>query len=450
MFPIENGGYSMAYVVKRNSRYTGYYRKEGKPKSVGTFSSRAKALQAGFLAEEGALDILPTNQPTLNSYAQDLLNRTDVRLSTKKTYLILLKKYAIPTLGATRISAVKRQDIRELLDSLKKEGVSPSTISHLKTALGYLFRQAVEDEVIQSNPTHRIKTPTTKPDPTYTLDPKDFQAILKNLPTDGARLFARFLIGSGLRFGEATELRVKDFNFISKEVYVRRTVADIGKELNRGKRFAVVEATKNGEKRTVILSQSLISEIKRFVTTNNLTKEDLVFCKTQVLAEGKLVSPTKSVGRKKAYTVGSRTFQHGTTYSYNVGGCRCIACQQAVKEYRHQYRKDKAKGKAESHSKSDSKSHIKSQSHSKSEDYLPRDRWRTTWNEAITKSGIGWYPKTHDLRHANATLLLKKGVDVHEVKERLGHQSITTTERYLHRVRHQQSKAAEVVNDYLE
>jgi site-specific recombinase XerD len=46
--------------------------------------------------------------------------------------------------------------------------------------------------------------------------------------------------------------------------------------------------------------------------------------------------------------------------------------------------------------------------------------------------------------------LLKNGVDVHEVKERLGHQSIVTTERYLHRIRHQQSNAAEVVNDYLE
>ena len=92
------------------------------------------------------------------------------------------------------------------------------------------------------------------------------------------------------------------------------------------------------------------------------------------------------------------------------------------------------------------------QSHSKSnsESHLPRDKWRAIWNEAINKSGIGWYPTTHDLRHANATILLKNGVDVHEVKERLGHQSIVTTERYLHRIRHQQSKAAEVVNDYLE
>ena len=81
--------------------------------------------------------------------------------------------------------------------------------------------------------------------------------------------------------------------------------------------------------------------------------------------------------------------------------------------------------------------------------HLSRTKWRTIWNEAIEKSGIGWYPKTHDLRHANATQLLKKGVDVHEVKERLGHQSITTTERYLHRIRHQQSKAGELADEYL-
>jgi len=82
--------------------------------------------------------------------------------------------------------------------------------------------------------------------------------------------------------------------------------------------------------------------------------------------------------------------------------------------------------------------------------HMPRDVWRTTWNKAIAKSAIGWFPRTHDLRHANATQLLKNGVDVHEVKERLGHQSIKTTERYLHRLRSHQSKASESANGYLE
>ena len=442
----------MAYVVKRNSRFTGYYRHEetGKAKSVGTFSSRAKALQAGLLAEEGSLDVLPEYQDTVATYVEQLMKRNDVRLATKRHYLILLKKYAIPVIGGGKVASIKKHQIRKMFDTLQSEGVSPSTIAHLKTALSYLFRQAVDDEVIQVNPAHRIKTPTSRPDPTYTLEAKDFSKVLKKLPTEGSRLFSRFLVGSGLRFGEATELRVKDFNFQSKEVYVRRSVSDVGKELNNGERFLIVPATKNGHKRTVTLSTSLVAEIKAFVTAKALSKEELVFSKHLVIDEGKIVSPSESKG--KPYKEGNKTFQHATAYSYNVGGCRCSQCKQAVKEYRSQYRKDKAKGKGESlsRSQSNSRSTSRSQSNSGSERHLPRDRWRTTWNEAITQSGIGWYPKTHDLRHANATLLLKGGVDVHEVKERLGHQSITTTERYLHRIRHQQSKAAEVVNDYLE
>jgi len=433
----------MAYAVKRKGRFTAYYRQDGKVKSVGTFSSRAKALNAGLLAEEGEFNLMPENQKTFNSYLQQLATSADIRVITRKTYLTLLKKYAQPSLGHKRISAITKKDIKTLFDNLASQGISPSTISHLKTSLGSLFRLAVDDEAIATNPTHRIRIANPKPDPTYTLEPQDFHKILKNLPTDGSILLARFLIASGCRYGEATELRVKDFNFQSKEVYIRRTVSDVGCNYHsEGKRFLVVPATKNGNKRTVVLSKALLAEIKAFVKAKALAKEDLVFSKHLVEKPSKLGSPTKSVG--KPYTIGSRTFQHATAYSYNVGGCRCEACKQAVREYRNHYRKDKGNGKVESLSKSESHSKSTSESH------LPRDKWRAIWNEAINKSGIGWYPTTHDLRHANATQLLKNGVDVHEVKERLGHQSIVTTERYLHRIRHQQSNAAEVVNDYLE
>ena len=39
---------------------------------------------------------------------------------------------------------------------------------------------------------------------------------------------------------------------------------------------------------------------------------------------------------------------------------------------------------------------------------------------------------THDLRHAHASWLLAGGADLQVVKERLGHASIATTEKYLH------------------
>jgi site-specific recombinase XerD len=81
--------------------------------------------------------------------------------------------------------------------------------------------------------------------------------------------------------------------------------------------------------------------------------------------------------------------------------------------------------------------------------HLPRDTWRRVWKQAVTNAGIDWLPRTHDLRHANATVMLKNGVDLHEVKERLGHSSIRTTEGYLHRMKSQQSKASDAVSEFL-
>jgi site-specific recombinase XerD len=39
--------------------------------------------------------------------------------------------------------------------------------------------------------------------------------------------------------------------------------------------------------------------------------------------------------------------------------------------------------------------------------------------------------RPHDLRHAHASWLLAGGADLQAVKERLGHASIATTEKYL-------------------
>lgn len=304
----------MAYVVKRGSRYTAYTRIDGKIKSLGTFNSRAKAMQVGYLAQDGALGILPDNQPTLKEYIEQLMTRKDLRVITKKTYLILLKKYALNSLGAKRINSIQKKDISRLLATLKENGVGLSTISHLKTALGYVFREAVDDELIQQNPTHRIATKVPQPDPTYTLEPKDFRRIQSHLPSAGASLFARFLIGSGCRYGEATELRVKDFNFSSKEVYVRRSVSDVGKSYGNGDRFIVVSATKNHSKRTIVLSAGLIAEIEAFVKAKGLAKESLVFSKHLVEKPSKIEFPKKGSNTKQEAEHSSMEHHTHTTW----------------------------------------------------------------------------------------------------------------------------------------
>jgi site-specific recombinase XerD len=54
------------------------------------------------------------------------------------------------------------------------------------------------------------------------------------------------------------------------------------------------------------------------------------------------------------------------------------------------------------------------------------------WRPACQAADLTDLPHFHDLRHSHASWLLAGGADLQVVKERLGHASIMTTQRYLH------------------
>ncbi len=54
------------------------------------------------------------------------------------------------------------------------------------------------------------------------------------------------------------------------------------------------------------------------------------------------------------------------------------------------------------------------------------------FHQAKKKAGISKEVSFHCLRHSFATILLEKGIDIHFIKQLLGHNDIRTTERYLH------------------
>lgn len=81
--------------------------------------------------------------------------------------------------------------------------------------------------------------------------------------------------------------------------------------------------------------------------------------------------------------------------------------------------------------------------------HIPSARWvEAKFREAALRAGLDPRRFTpHKLRHAYATLLVEQGVELDAVKDLLGHESIATTQIYLHASRERLKEAASRLPD---
>lgn len=106
--------------------------------------------------------------------------------------------------------------------------------------------------------------------------------------------------------------------------------------------------------------------------------------------------------------------------AYGLARCRCRHCKDACAIYRA---KRRAIGK-------DSPRQPRTLT---TDGHVPRSWFRSrVWLPAREKAALGSTVRPRDLRHAHASWLLAGGADIQVVKERLGHGSIITTQKYLH------------------
>jgi integrase len=115
-----------------------------------------------------------------------------------------------------------------------------------------------------------------------------------------------------------------------------------------------------------------------------------------------------------------RQYRHGTLSAYNAGRCRCAHCRHAFADYRAKRRAARGASPRLRRIPDD-------------DEHIGRNWFRRMiWRPACEAAGLIDLPRFHDLRHSHASWLLAGGADLQVVKERLGHASIMTTQRYLH------------------
>lgn len=139
------------------------------------------------------------------------------------------------------------RDLRAAEITAWLEGVTTVTgarMSHsgrvkVKQTLSALLDMAVDDRVIQANPAKTVKVRTDPERPHVFLDAAQVGALVEHTD-EFYRPLMVFMLGTGLRLGEALEVRVGDVDFATARLTVSRTFSGGRVSHTKGRRERVV------------------------------------------------------------------------------------------------------------------------------------------------------------------------------------------------------------------
>ncbi len=398
---------------------------KGHRRSAGTFTTRKAADREWQRAEarlaEGRMGNPSRGRQRFRTYVlEEWLPNHQIEARTRENYSYYLDRHILPWFGAMRMIEVMPADVREWITHLQNENVSADVIRYCKAILSAIFTAALND-VVHLHPVRGVKSPPVAKKTRVIMTPEQFDQLYLALPTDTMKLLVETDIESGLRWGELTELRPRDIDFGTGVLTVSRVVVELTPAFHPdGGRFLVKQYPKNQEHRRLKLSTGIIAKIRVHIREHGLGNDDLLFAMpepSQAPALRVLADPAP-LGLTTPNAAGGR-YRHGTLSAYSAGKCRCEHCRGAYASYRAQRR---AAGR-------DQPRRVRAV---ETDGHIPRWWFRHhVWLPAVEAAGLPAPARVHGLRHAHASWLLAGGADLEVVRERLGHSSIVTTQKYL-------------------
>ena len=143
--------------------------------------------------------------------------------NTFQNYLYLYRQFVEPDFGKSKVSALKKSDVKQFYNTLADErGLQISTIDSVHTVLHQVLDMAVDDSYLRSNPSDNVLRELKKAHQFETNRRKALTIAEQNLLLSYLSKTPKYqhwypifavMLGTGLRVGEATGLRWCDVDF---------------------------------------------------------------------------------------------------------------------------------------------------------------------------------------------------------------------------------------------
>jgi integrase len=196
----------------------------------------AQARKAALVTDSRRGEYQQRSRETYASYSRSALDtyrgRTGrgVRAQTVNEYRERNERYVVPYFGSMRLSEIEHRDVKEFVLQLERSaGLAAGTIRQAVAPLRAVLATAVDEGVLRSNPVAglRLHQPRTQ---VRALSAEELAALLALVKADAPAWwpFFAFLSWSGLRIGEAVELRWGD-------VDLERGVLQVERQWYRGR-----------------------------------------------------------------------------------------------------------------------------------------------------------------------------------------------------------------------
>jgi integrase len=230
-------------VYKRGKRYCVRFRVgiDERKRYVATYEE-ARRLKATLTADIARGEHRELSRTAFEAYAREWVQTytgrttTGLRESTRAKYRWSIDTKAIPFFGDARLAEVLPGDVRSYVAWLQdprkqKRTLAPATVHKHLAVIKLLFASAVEDGLLRSSPAVHIRVgqgqARIEPRRVRAMEREQLAAVLAAVDPDW-RLFFELLAATGLRIGEALELRWSDIDFGAKRLRVSRQVSKDG------------------------------------------------------------------------------------------------------------------------------------------------------------------------------------------------------------------------------